>query len=205
MALLKRLSLLFLLLSGCVSHDKQEFVVAIQPIGKVSVDQIETVKHALDSAYNSRVIVLHSIEPPEAAYVNIKSPRYRADKMIAYLKEIKPDTIHYIIGLTNYDISVTKKDWLGKIKQPKSRYEDFGIFGLGYCPGKSCVVSCFRLGNDLMKSKDRLAKICVHELGHNLGLPHCENKTCVMTDAVERISTIDNAEMKLCEKCRKKM
>lgn len=177
-------------------------MIGIQPIGAVPNGKIEIVKAALDSVYDARIYVLQQIPPPSQAFVNIKTPRYRADKLIAWLKQNEPDTVNYVIGLTGYDISTTKKDWLGRIKEPHNRYEDFGIFGLGYKPGKSCVVSYFRLGVDPAKLKARLAKIAVHEIGHNRGLDHCENKHCVMTDAVEKISTVDNAEMRLCSKCR---
>lgn len=191
--------LLCLAFAGC-SHP--QIAIGIRPIGNVPAEEIEILKEALDSVYNARIIVLEQTPPPGQAFVNIKTPRYRADKLIAWLKQNKPDTLDYVIGLTGYDISTTKSDFLGRVKEPKSRYQDFGIFGLGYKPGKSCVVSYFRLGSDALKLKDRLAKISVHEIGHNLGLDHCKNKRCVMTDAVEKISTIDNAEMRLCSKCR---
>lgn len=192
--------LLVLLLAACNTQQHKP-VVAIQPIGNVPAGNITAVKQALDSVYHYKTTVLPAIPPPQQAFVNIKTPRYRADKLIAYLKDIKPDTVDYIMGLTGYDISITKSDWLGRIKEPKSRYEDFGIFGLGYKPGKSCVVSYYRLGNNTATQQSRLAKISVHELGHNLGLDHCPNKKCVMTDAVEKISSIDNAERRLCKKC----
>ncbi|MFM2306822.1 MAG: hypothetical protein RLZZ367_1491 [Bacteroidota bacterium] len=192
-----------LLVIGSCNNVPYKPVIAIQPIGNVSAGNIAIVKQALDSVYHYKIIVLPALPPPQLAFVNIKTPRYRADKLIGYLKDIKPDTVDYIMGLTGYDISITKSDWLGRIKEPKSRYEDFGIFGLGSMPGNSCIVSYYRLGNNTSTLQSRLAKISVHELGHNLGLDHCPNKKCVMTDAVEKISTIDNAKMRLCEKCKK--
>ncbi len=53
------------------------------------------------------------------------------------------------------------------------------------------------------KMIDRLRKVSIHEIGHNFGLDHCSNnKKCVMNDAKGKISTIDNEEIWLCEKCR---
>jgi len=110
------------------------------------------------------------------------------------------------LGLTSKDISVTKRDDSGNIKKPEYKYQDWGIMGLAYCPGESCVVSTFRIKH---KNKtvyfDRLKKVAVHEFGHNLGLPHCPNKKCVMTDAVESVKTIDNAKLKLCNDCAGKI
>ncbi len=57
------------------------------------------------------------------------------------------------------------------------------------------IVSTYRLG-----SAEMVAKECVHESGHVLGLDHCRNN-CVMRFS----SSIDDAELKpsdLCERCR---
>jgi archaemetzincin len=45
--------------------------------------------------------------------------------------------------------------------------------------------------------------VAVHEFGHNLGLPHCPNKKCVMTSAAEKLTTIDNEKLALCMTCKK--
>lgn len=145
-------------------------------------------------------------ELPEAAFVNIKSARYRADSLISIQQRNMPSTVDYVIGLTESDISVTKHDVDGTIKAPKWKYNDFGVMGLAYCPGKSCVVSGYRLKNrNSQLHMERFKKVVIHELGHNFGLPHCPNKKCVMTDAVESIITIDNANPGLCISCKSRL
>lgn len=75
-----------------------------------------------------------------------------------------------------------------------------------YCPGKTCIVSTFRIQHPNSKTHFmRLKKVAIHEFGHNLGLPHCPDKTCVMTDAVESVKTIDNAKLALCNNCKLKL
>ncbi len=199
--------LIWLLVSttACTQYNK-DVVVAIQPLGTIPQTQIDLVKAAIDSVYGLPVKVLPTKPPFEAAYTPLKGNRYRADSTIAILKRTRPDSVDYIIGLTNFDICITKYAADGSIKKPEHKYTDFGIFGLGYRPGPSCVVSTFRFGSfDTEVAKSRLAKVCVHELGHNFGLPHCPDKKCVMTDAVETIATVDNAELRLCDKCRAKL
>ncbi len=202
--LLRIVCLFWLFIAGsCTQHTP---IVAIQPLGKVPQAQLDLVKAALDSVYQVKVVLLPAKLPYKNAFTNFKGPRYRADTTIAMLRREKPDSIDYVIGIIAADICITKYAADGSIKKPAYKYTDFGIFGLGYRPGTSCVVSTHRLG-DFNKplTKDRLAKVCVHELGHNFGLPHCPDKKCVMTDAVESIATVDNALLRLCDKCKNKL
>ena len=50
----------------------------------------------------------------------------------------------------------------------------------------------------------RMQKIAIHEIGHNLGLQHCADTTCVMQDAVESIKTIDRSTQTYCPACKQK-
>lgn len=189
------------------SQQKQVLVtVALQPLGAVDNAVLKLARQAIDSVYGYRVIIEPSLPLPQETFVHVKTPRYRADKLISWLRSNRSDTVDYVIGITASDISTTKTDALGRTLEPKSRYQDFGVFGLGYQPGRSCVVSTYRLQKDGdVKFRDRFSKIVVHELGHNLGLPHCPNKGCFMADAVEKISSIDNEKMRLCAGCKFKL
>lgn len=160
----------------------------------------------IDSFYNIKTVILPYKELDKQAYVNIKSPRYRADSIIRIQQRNLPDSLDFVIGLTVKDISTTKRENNGKVLKPISKYTDWGVMGLGFCPGKSSIVSTFRLQHKNPKIQlERLKKVTIHEFGHNLGLPHCKNKKCVMTDAVESIATIDNESLSLCKDCRQKI
>jgi archaemetzincin len=48
----------------------------------------------------------------------------------------------------------------------------------------------------------RLGDLAVHEFGHTLGFPHCEEKGCVMADAKGKaISSADASSGRYCAKC----
>lgn len=47
---------------------------------------------------------------------------------------------------------------------------------------------------------DRLMKVTVHEIGHNQS-PRVPDPSCVMRDAVERMSLINVAGRMLCARC----
>lgn len=186
----------------CCSCSSKPERIGIQPYGNLDQDVINLISDILKKTYNTDVILLPKKALPKSAFVTIKSPRYRADSLLIDLLKIRPDSIDYIIGVTSKDISTTKRNAKGEIKNPKSKYTDWGIFGLGYKPGKSCIISTFRLKKTTSETfKSRVQKIAVHEIGHNLGLDHCKTKKCVMQDAVETINTIDLANFELCEKC----
>lgn len=182
---------------------KQQLQIAIQPFVGVNQVDIELVKSSLVENYKAKVDVLTPIEIPENTFVNVKSPRYRADQLIAFLKAQKADSIDHVLGLITKDISTTKLNPDGTVKLPKSKYEDWGIFGLGYRPGASCIVSTFRLSKRRPDRRSQLIKIANHEIGHNLGLPHCDrDPNCVMRDAAESIKTIDGVGSTLCDFCK---
>lgn len=84
------------------------------------------------------------------------------------------------------------------ISTSKGEIKDWGVMGLGYCPGKSCVASSFRLS--AQKRQQQFFKVAIHELGHTQGLAHCANKTCLMRDAEG--SNYLNEETGFCENCK---
>lgn len=189
---------------SCAKNDVT--TVGIQPFDGFDESLTDTVATSIREVYGFRVVMLPALPLPNNAYVNIKSPRYRADTLIRYLKKVKPDSIDYILGLTSHDISTTKKGPDRKTKKPESKYSDWGIFGLAFSPGRSCIVSTFRLNNhNKALLITRLKKVSVHELGHNLGLRHCNSPNCVMRDAEETIKTVDKVNLTLCDDCKRKI
>jgi len=201
-----------LLLSGCAEADagenpqinlpeKKVFRVAVQPYGAFPLSQGQAVSEALRAVFGAEVLMLPSRPLPQGAFTQIKTPRYRADSLLADLKRHKSPDVFCVLGLTLKDISTTKRDQRGQVLTPESKYRDWGVFGLGYRPGPACVVSTFRLPNSNPTFLMRLKKISVHEVGHNLGLPHCPVEGCVMMDAAETIKTIDRVNLAFCNQC----
>lgn len=126
-----------------------------------------------------------NIDFPENSYYKPRN-RYRADSIIKSLKsKIGEDSV--IVGLSNLDISTTK-----------NAIKDWGVMGLGYKPGKACVVSDFRLSHN--NKNQQFYKLVLHELGHTAGLPHCAVKTCLMRDA-EGANPLDE-EKDFCNTCK---
>ncbi len=170
--------------SGILQFGKTgPIIVDIQPFDGIPLEHVRFVNSELQKVY-PHIQVKPSIRLPELAFYK-KRARYRADSLIRYMHRITPKG-HITLGLTNKDISHTK----GKIK-------DFGIMGLAYQPGNSCVVSTFRLSKT--EVLNQLFKTAIHELGHTQGLPHCPVKTCFMRDAEGKNRT--NEETSFCPDC----
>ncbi|MFY0523319.1 hypothetical protein ACN28I_09095 [Archangium gephyra] len=123
--------------------------------------------------------------PKEAWYA--PRQRWRADRLLDWLDENPPKDAWKVVAVTEAEISATK----GNIV-------DWGIAGLGSLGGPSCVVSA-HIYKKHSKTKEallrRLGDMAVHEFGHTLGFPHCEEKGCVMADAKGK--AISSADAKL--------
>ncbi len=175
--------------------DPENITVAIQPLHFQDKQMIQCLKENIEKYYHFRVMILPDHGLPEEAYY-VPRNRYKAATLIKWLLQNKPVNADYIIGITANDISAKKEDM-----------EDFGIMGLGYRPGKSCIVSTFRIRSaDQKLFRGRLAKIALHEIGHNLGLDHCTNaEDCMMHAAEASIHQIDKEKLDLCGSCKKKI
>lgn len=178
-----------LLLFGCNNSPKtgdkiMPLTIDIQPFSDATNEQVKFVYTELHKIYPN-VEIKKAIDLPSSAYYKARN-RYRADSLVGFLNK-RATKGHVIMALTNKDISWTK----GTIK-------DYGIMGLGLCPGNSCVASTFRLSKT--NTLNQLFKIAIHELGHTQGLPHCPVKTCFMCDAEGKNHT--NELNAFCENCR---
>lgn len=143
--------------------------------------------------YNCKATILPPQALPSFAFYKPRL-RYKAESLIKFQSGIVPPGVESVVGLTYKDISTTLGD-----------KEDWGIFGLGYCPGKACVISVFRLKSTTYDQyRERFIKVLLHELGHNQGLPHCSfDSTCLMTDAKGTAAQVDKEKKWLCSHCKK--
>lgn len=181
-------------ITGCSTQSPASLPddVALVVFGDVDIDVLTSAERSLRDNYKL-VIDVRYAELPEEAYYEERG-RYRAELLLDFLEE-KYSRYDRIVALTSEDISTTKDD-----------HDDWGIFGLGKKPGKSCVVSSYRLDGEEIseeKFKERVYKVVLHEYGHTTGLPHCEESdVCPMQDAQGKVSTVDGSQSVLCTNCQ---
>ena len=128
--------------------------------------------------------ILKPIPIPEKSFILNKN-RYKAIDIIRTQSKNINDGV--IIGLTHKDICADVHN-----------IKNYGIVGLSYKPGNSCIVSDKRL-----KNKSIIWKPILHEFMHAFyGANHCpkDDPKCFMVDAKGKGNfAIEN---KLCDSCR---
>jgi archaemetzincin len=167
--------------------NKTQTKIYIQPFSDLPSTYTSYVVSELKKFYPD-ITLLKPVSLPQQSWYKPRN-RYRADSLIYWLKN-KAKNGEVIIGLTSKDISTTKNE-----------IKDFGVMGLGFTPGKACVISTFRLNKQNLKQQ--FFKVSIHELGHTQGLNHCPVKTCFMRDAEGGNPT--DEEKELCILCKEQL
>ena len=170
-------------------------VVVLVPLGNVDEGLISVAKAAIEARVDASVRVDPKRELPKEAWYEPRK-RWRAEKLIEALKADPPKDAWKIVGLTEAEISTTKGD-----------VYDWGIAGLGDIGGPACVASALlyrKWSKTRAVLERRFGDNVVHELGHTLGMPHCETKGCVMADAKGKpMQSADASDGDYCAVCRK--
>lgn len=170
---------------------KENHSLAILPFKGVDKGLINDLRTGLQKQLNVKITLLDEATIPSFAFYKARQ-RYIADSLLVFLVQTNKARFEKIIGITTKDISTRK-----------GTHENWGILGLGSCPGEACVISSFRAGKTKVSPKDfirRMITLSLHELGHTYGLQHCPVPTCIMKDAEGKMNLDDGDSF--CEKCR---
>ena len=168
--------------------------VDIVPVGDVGPSVKREASTALRSVYDCNVTVHDPRAVPDGS-LDESREQYRAEEFIDLAKRV---------GTGEKNIAITPRD----LFYHRRNY----VFGLAYLGGSGSVISTYRLhtssdgGFSQRSAEDifsnRVQKEVVHEVGHTLGLEHCDNKRCVMNFS-PTVSEVDKKEVNLCGSCQR--
>jgi archaemetzincin len=172
--------------------------IGILRIGQIDTYVIARIQETLNTVFPKAksTLIAESVSVPEEAFSEGRN-QYRSDIILDAIDSYagKENVFDRVLGIADVDLFISRLNF---------------VFGEAKCPGKAALISLWRLRpefyahpSNLESFAQRSAKEAVHELGHTLGLKHCDNPFCVMHFSNSIFDT-DRKQTLFCNKCHLK-
>jgi archaemetzincin len=166
--------------------------ITLVQLGKIPESLLTAIATELRESLSLATETTHPIEIPKELFNSIRQ-QYPAPLVLKFLSEkFKGKTL----GITDKDLYAENLNF---------------VFGQAYCPGNYALISIQRLNPTFYKQKpnenlfmERTVKESVHEVGHMLGLGHCQISTCVMSFS-NTVGDVDRKSKNFCQGCQKRI
>ena len=167
-------------------------VLHLLRVGEVEPHLLDGLRSELVAEFRVPCEVLGAVLDPSFA-LNPERRQHHSTEMLAKMgAHLTPDTWR-LLGVTSVDLYIPILTF---------------VFGEAQVGGPCAVASMHRLRQEfyglppnISLLRDRLVKEAVHEVGHTLGLTHCEDYRCAMASS-HGVEWIDLKEPTLCSACR---
>lgn len=162
------------------------------PLGPVPPDLLAELRSGLTTEFRVECEMLPAEADPAFAF-NLTRQQYHSTEILASLVRRATPASRHLLAVTSVDLYIPILTF---------------VFGEAQLQGNCAVVSTHRLQQefyglpvDSALFRTRLLKEAIHELGHTLSLPHCEDYECVMSPS-HGVEWIDLKGWHFCEPCR---
>jgi archaemetzincin len=169
--------------------------VGILPIGQVDPAILRGVQGGLEKIFpDTKCKVVAEKMPLMDKAFDKNRNQYRSNMILSEIQAFAAEKkdLDRVLGVVDVDLYVPELNF---------------IFGEASCPGKSALISLWRLRPEFYRESPdealflaRAVKEAVHELGHTLGLRHCPRVSCVMHFSNSIFDT-DKKQSLFCDDC----
>jgi archaemetzincin len=150
---------------------------------------LASVRSVIERTFGRTVHVWSGRDRPVDAF-DPRRQQHSSTRILQWLVDRRPEDAQKVLAVTDVDLFIPILTF---------------VFGEAQLDGAAAIVSTARLRtnhgtSNLRLLTARLAKECVHELGHTFGLIHCDQPGCVMTRSVN-VLDVDAKTVSLCGDC----
>jgi archaemetzincin len=169
--------------------------VGILQVGQVAPQVLAALEEGLTKTFpdTTATVIKEPLPIPQGAF-DKKRNQYNSSIILNEVRvyAAKRQDFHRVLGVVDVDIFAFGLKY---------------VFGEAYSPGGAALISLWRLKPAFYKDKPDLAlyglraqKEAAHELGHTLGVKHCQRSLCVMHFSNSIFDT-DKKQNLLCDEC----
>lgn len=166
--------------------------IQLLPFGRIAPAMLKRLRDGLTREFSARCEILEG-EPEPVYAMDARRQQYGSTQILAHMATRPLPAAARTLGIVSGDLYIPILTF---------------VFGEAQLNGPCAVVSLYRLRQEFYGLPadeellmNRLLKESVHELGHTLGVSHCDDYRCAMAPS-HAVEWIDLKGASLCGRCR---